>query len=80
MSKIYGKPAFPDLHGRGGMSLRDHFAAAALTGLVATANSSGMARSFRKTADEEGMTIVALCAAIAYEHADAMLAERERDI
>ena len=60
-----GGPAFPieqTLRSHNGMSLRDYFAAAALTGMAMTASSS-RARDVAITA---------------YEFADAMLAERRR--
>ena len=74
-----GGPAFPNTshkpcscglrleitgHG-GGMSLRDYFAAAALTGMIACPSMSDSTR--------EGYAIAA------FEYADAMLKEREKD-
>ncbi len=79
MDKKTGGPAFPvaDLHGdyingmtyrletRGGMSLRDYFAAAALQGIISCYRDHG------------GATTVPTRSAKAYEYADAMMAARE---
>ena len=46
-----------------GMTLRDYFAAAALQGVLACPDSDGTFKEF---------------SAVAYKHADAMLAEREK--
>ncbi len=70
MNKNDGGPAFPSPYSRidsnPGMSLRDYFAAAALTGLL----SSGIAAKRGQTSED--------VAAIAYRNADAMLAERSK--
>lgn len=62
-----GGPAFPVCYDKdhhwGGMSLRDYFAAAALTGLLAHPNQSTDVPAFAKAA---------------YHFADAMLKEREK--
>lgn len=74
-----GGPAFPVMtessqesdfdtkhYWRGGLSLRDYFAAAALTGLCSRSSNDA---TFRYTENR---------AHVAYQYADAMLAERER--
>lgn len=67
-------PAFPGIHGDfgyskwAGMSLRDYFAAAALTGVLAA--QAGQACEDCMTEEN--------AAGIAFNHADAMLAERLR--
>ena len=69
-----GGPAFPigsgDMRDPMGMSLRDYFAAAALTGMLAD---SGRTERFRDTHNMDEIN-----ASWAYELADAMLAEREK--
>jgi hypothetical protein len=71
MSKETGGPAFPDgstnpwgIAEKGGMTLRDYFAAKAMQGVV-----EGMAA-------RAGELIYTECAALSYEIADAMLAAR----
>lgn len=66
MSKPDGGPAFPigDMHGEGGMSLRDYFAAAALQGVMSN--------------PECRVNNAPLIAADVYLMADAMLAERQK--
>lgn len=58
-------------HGAPGMSLRDYFAAAALTGLCANSFSDGQNMPLSK-ANEDQM------ATLAYRQADAMLKAREQ--
>lgn len=55
------------VHEEDGMTLRDYFAAAALTGLLANANNSVC-----------GWTAASASAASAYTAADLMLAQREK--
>ncbi len=71
MSKPDGGPAFPredyqgdNAPGQSGMSLRDYFAAAAMSGLLSWT--------------PEGDSKIQDCAWDAYRYADAMLAEREK--
>ena len=60
-----GVPAFPgETWGSKGMSLRDYFAGQALAGLLACPNTSGVERAFTLNA---------------YQYADAMLAERQKE-
>ena len=59
-----GGPAFPFNYGQQGMTLRDYFAAAALTGLLAHPRSANLSYSEH--------------VAIAYYNADVMLKERDR--
>ena len=79
-----GGPAFPawrqeydiDLNPvpNPGMTLRDYFAAAALTGLVSTPESmAGM----REVGKAYGMQVMEYAANVAYEMADGMLSARE---
>jgi len=58
-----GGPAFPFNYGQQGMTLRDYFAAAALTGMLA---SPARDYDFDGAADD------------AYRYADAMIRERDR--
>ena len=94
MSKPDGGPAFPHIakaqyQGMGGlvteqitangMSLRDYFAAAALNGLYANSNDAFLlvcAEEAKKNGHTRQSTYFAL---EAYEAADAMLAEREKE-
>lgn len=60
-----GGPAFPsDRFSELGMSLRDYFAGQALAGLLACDETGGRKERFAK---------------VAYEYADAMLAERQKE-
>ena len=78
MSKNDGGPAFPwGDPPRGGMSLRDYFAAAALTGNLASVTPESAA-NIRQLAKDNNMKLVELEARVAYAYADAMLAEREK--
>jgi len=62
-----GGPAFPFNYGQQGMTLRDYFAAAALTGLLAHPRSAG-----------DPPLSYSEQVAIAYYNADVMLKERDR--
>ena len=78
MSKIDGGPAFPwGGEVRGGATLRDIFAAAALTGNLASITPESAGR-LHKLARDNNMDVTELEAKAAYEYADAMLAEREK--
>ena len=81
-----GGPAFPHFDGLrsdfnggyfaknvGGMTLRDYFAAAALTGLVSSPE--GLV-GMREVGKGYGMQVAEYAASVAYEMADAMLAAR----
>ena len=68
MSKNHGGPAFPCIDGDHGMTLRDYFAAAALTGLIAASHSPEGGVDYDDEATTES----------AYRTADAMLAERDK--
>ena len=83
MDKKDGGPAFPETHvhpmqgmddlmpgwrGRGGMSLRDYFAA----------HAPYVTEDWGNKHRAEGWTDAQLCAKWAHEYADAMLAEREK--
>ena len=72
-----GGPAFPhDFHGAytdAGMTLRDHFAAAALTGLLAQTTEDGLAQLIRNHGEQGAMNAIG---AGAFKVADIMLAER----
>ena len=59
-----------------GMTLRDYFAAAALTGDLARLSDPDAVRFRMKLAEAEGVGFLEATAKIAYEHADAMMAER----
>lgn len=61
-------PAFPAVAGEHGMSLRDWYAGMALQGILANANNS------IQKIDHESL---GLLAAVTYQLADAMLAQRE---
>lgn len=69
-----GGPAFPTARGRLGISLRDYFAAAALTGSISSAKYSQAAFSF---ANKEDITPYDFHAVWAYRQADAMIAARK---
>lgn len=82
MIKDNGGPAFPwcgDLNDcptiNLGMSLRDYFAAKAMTGLMS--NEEAIQR-FRNMSMSEGFEASTLMATAAYQIADAMLAERAK--
>lgn len=60
---------------RPGMTLRDYFAAAALTGMM---GNSGLNNQLAEMADQEGVTVEQLIADCCYAHADALLAERAK--
>ena len=73
-----GGPAFPEaglaglpngefIHGRSGMSLRDHFSGLALAAMIGNPNKDGANR---------GKSGVPVLAGFAYEYADAMLKVR----
>lgn len=67
-----GGPAFPHAaYVDNGMSLRDYFAAAVLTGLLADAR--------RFSSDWEKSKVIVIIANHCYEVADAMLAERAKE-
>jgi len=77
------KPAFPvyaskgDWHQRyDGMTLRDYFAAAALTGLLS--NPKLLVKAKHKLTEVERLAASANKSRRAYEYADAMLAEHEK--
>ena len=75
-----GGPAFPPPNGiHDGMTLRDYFAAAALTGDLARLGSDMKRLKVRAALGKrEGIGVTEVTARIAYDIADAMLAERER--
>ena len=85
MSRATGGPAFPRPHSQryadeqyraqDGMTLRDYFAAKALSGLMA--NDAFLARC-REDGARENIGFDALVATGAYLMADAMLAERDK--
>ena len=88
-AKPDGGPAFPnerELPDHGGLSLldggmtpRDYFAASALRGPVGAAYSTREGRALiYRVADAKGMTTDATIAQMAYDMADAMLAERAK--
>ena len=73
MSNDDGGPAFPNTmenwaNGFGGISLRDYFAAKALEALIEQAGPPAVDKSCRKD-----------FASMAYDYANAMLAERKRE-
>ena len=90
MARNDGGPAFPTdfvvpLPGGGnptthvrsaGMSLRDYFAAAALTEFVSA--SAFLDGTLSSVADEQGRSLCDVAALLAFNLADAMLAEREK--
>lgn len=72
-----GGQAFPGAVGigdRGGMSLRDYFAAAALTGLLSDSVSIA---SLKNVGAKQIVNCETIAGRIAYEYADAMLVARE---
>lgn len=74
--QINNPPAFPstetaDSMGEWGMSLRDYFAGAALSGML------GDLEMMRTMADHDNAVRPAMVATFAYSFADAMLKERE---
>ena len=74
-----GGPAFPTTladiqQGLEGMTLRDYFAAAALTGLVAAPEAM---MGMREVGKDYGMGVEQYASRMAYEMADAMLKERQ---
>jgi hypothetical protein len=77
-----GGPAFPSVcmndpchpSSEPGMTLRDWFAGQALAGLLAN---EGHNRMFAPMADENGVTVDEVIAAMAFNVADAMLAARK---
>jgi hypothetical protein len=69
--------AFPMPGGYRGMTLRDWFAGQALSGLSALDDGPGATALF-SMAKESSVSVSAILAAIAYERADAMLAERAK--
>ena len=77
-----GGPAFPTLADNGhstnqdGMTLRDYFAAKALSGVIADPETSGVANEIQENDDDE-VDYFYFCAALAYSYADAMLKVRE---
>ena len=81
-----GGPAFPhtvqmegfDRVWVSGMSLRDYFAGQALAGIAACTGPDEGARAIRKAAAKNNSTFEQAIAGLAYEWADAMLAEREQ--
>lgn len=79
--KNNGGPAFPspgysDDGERRGMSLRDWFAGQAMAGICGGTNEAAFA--IKHVAAKHGLNATDIIAKSAYEHADAMLAERER--
>jgi len=60
------------------MSLRDYFAAAALTGAIASTNDPAIQKAMMKTCTETNTKLEDAFARIAYGCADAMLAAREK--
>ena len=70
--------AFPSST-RGGMQLRDYFAAKAMQSIVAGINDGGeISDAWMEMADSKGMSLVGLVAESAYFYADAMLRERDK--
>ena len=66
MSKSDGGPAFPNaIDNSGGISVRDYFAAKAMQGMLSIIS--------------QNTGTIEKCASWAYEYADAMLKERERE-
>ena len=61
-----------------GMSLRDWFAGLALQGMLASLNRPDLLEEFNQTADKVEVSNCQLHAMMAYNIADAMLAEREK--
>lgn len=92
MNKSDGGPACPDPNwdddmgqlgerGHSGMSLRDYFAAHALTGIINTCNNQAVLSRFETLVGlkpESGDSGKDWMARLAYQCADAMLAERAR--
>ena len=81
MSKDDGGPAFArpyseDANEQDGMSLRDYFAAAAITGLILHYHEGRPVGGWHK-ADDENYVCREL-SEVAYGYADAMLAERSK--
>jgi hypothetical protein len=75
----FPKPACEEMHAFTGMTLRDYFAAAAMQGIVVGVNSNPLrAQIAAQDADREGITITKSTAAMAYDVADAMIAERSK--
>ena len=73
MSKNDGGPAFPEPgcpYGRGGMTLRDYFAAKAMQGLILNEAEDGTIGSDN---------VEPALAKLSYKIADAMLTERAKD-
>ena len=70
--------AFPSST-RGGMQLRDYFAAKAMQSIVTGINDGGkMSDAWAEMADSKGISLVGLVAESAYFYADAMLRERDK--
>ena len=91
MSEPNGGPAYPCVMpgpARGkagpsriyysGISVRDYFAAAALTGMLCSMASHDCRHAARKKADEAGCLLHEGLAISAYAYADAMLRERDQ--
>lgn len=90
MTKLNNPPAFPrtgfeadthqsmstDTQPQEGMTLRDYFACGALDGIISNAKSYG---HFGNAVDENKITTIAHYTRMAYEYADAMLAERMKN-
>ncbi|MDO7240297.1 hypothetical protein Q5M79_06270 [Acinetobacter baumannii] len=60
------------------MDLRDHFATAAMQGMVATISSQFELDRMRGWAKKNGQTLSQFIASDSYKQADAMIAEREK--
>jgi hypothetical protein len=78
-----GGPAFPvvgvpDACDSPGMSLRDWFAGQALAGFLSQFASEDAYVAMGRLAKQDGVSIKDATAAVAFEHAEAMMAERER--
>jgi hypothetical protein len=62
---------------RPGMSLRDYFAAAALTGFISSCADQSLRKAFELVAEKKGCTTADLLAEASVKVADAMLAARK---
>lgn len=85
--RAYGGPAFPPMHDpdthQSGMSLRDYFAAKAMQALIGERAgfdhyiaANGMPESFSGAGYTPDELFAEAIAMMAYNHADAMIAER----
>lgn len=62
---------------KGKLSRRDHFAGAAVSGMLAGAWADHTNEALQKEADRLGITVADLLAKYAFEQADAMLKHKE---